>query len=114
MPRAFIDIGNVALWAASALCVIFLVQYAVQEPTLWRNPVGITIWGETLMILVIFAPSLLALADPAFVHFGTAVWYQWLGLFTVVAVLGFMATRVVTWELVRRRANKIRNGGGHG
>jgi hypothetical protein len=108
MLHVFTDIGNAALWGASVLCLVFLAQYAVMEPTFWRNPVGGSIWGLTLMMLVIFIPSDLALADPAFTGFGASVWYRWLAIFTVILVFAFMLTRVVAWEHVRRRAARIR------
>lgn len=107
MLHLFTDIGNAALWGSSVLCAVFLIQYWLMEPSFWRNPVGGSIWGLTLMMLVIFAPSDLALADPAFTGFGASVWYRWLAIVTVILVFVFMLTRVIAWEYVRRIRNRI-------
>lgn len=103
MIRALTDLGDFCLWGSSALLVIFTVQYSLLAKW-WRNPIGITIVGLDVCLLAIYVPSLLALADPGgFAHFASARWYLYLTVGIVVATFLFVATRVVTWELIRRQ-----------
>ena len=103
MIRAFTDLGDVCIWASSVMIVIFVIQYSVLA-SWWRGAIGITIVGEALCLLAIYVPSLLALADPGdFAGFAQSTWYRLLAVGIVAATTVFMATRIITWELLRRR-----------
>jgi hypothetical protein len=107
MIHLLADIGNFCLWGSSVLIVVFVVQYSLLARW-WANPIGVTIVGLDLCILAIFIPSLLALADPAgFAHFATARWYLFLTVGVVVATFLFAATRIITWEAIRRRRSGV-------
>ena len=101
--RVLQDAGDACLWASSVMIVAWVIQYSVLAPW-WDNPIGITIVGEALCLLAIFVPSLLALADPAaFATFAQQTWYTYLTIGVVAATAVFLGTRIVTWELIRRR-----------
>jgi hypothetical protein len=105
--HALTDIGNFCLWGSSVLIVIFAIQYSLLAKW-WRNPIGVTIVGLDLCILAIFVPSLLALADPGgFAHFATARWYLFLAVGVVAATFIFTATRIITWEYLRRKRRHL-------
>lgn len=115
MIRAVTDIGNFCLWGSSALIVIFMIQYTALAKW-WKNPIGVTIIGLDLCLLAIFVPSLLAQADPGgFAHFASARWYLFLSASVVTLTFLFVATRVITWEYLRRkRRHLLPDGGNHG
>jgi hypothetical protein len=105
--HALTDIGNVCLWGSAVLIVAFVVQYTTLAAW-WRSPIGITIVGLDLCILAIYIPSLLALADPGdFARFATTRWYTLLAVGIVVATFLFGATRIITWEYLRRKRRHL-------
>ena len=99
------DLGDIAIWISSIGIVIWVVQYSLLSPW-WKDTIGITMIGEALIILAIYIPTLLALADPAgFAGFATAGWYLWLTAAIVIAGAVFIVTRIVVWERIRRQRN---------
>lgn len=103
--RYLLDEGNTALWVSSAAIVVWVIQYSKLAPW-WRNFIGISIVGLAVCLLLVYIPSLLALAWPAqFAHFATARWYTWLAIIIVNLTALFMVTRIVTWDYIRRQRN---------
>lgn len=112
--RYWLDEGDAALWLASAAIVIWLIQYTMIVDW-WRNSpgsrgtrfVGITIAGLAICLLLVYIPSLLALAWPAkFAGFAATTWYHVLALVIVNATVVFMLTRIATWEYLRRQRRR--------
>lgn len=98
-----LDEGDAALWWSSAVIVAWVVQYSVLAEW-WRNLIGITIVGLAICLLLVYIPSLMALAWPEqFATFAQTVWYKWLAIVIVNATAVFMTTRIWAWEQVRRR-----------
>lgn len=105
--RYVLDEGNAALWLSSLAVVLWVVQYSILARW-WRNPIGITIVGLATCLLVIYIPSLMALALPAqFAGFASTTWYQWLAVIIVNATAVFMIARIVTWERLRRHRRDV-------
>ena len=103
MTRLLDDIGNFCLWVSSAMIVIWVIQYSLLAKW-WRNFIGISIVGLALCLLAIYIPSLMALADPVdYANFATTRWYLWLTVGIVIATMAFLGTRIITWEVIRRR-----------
>lgn len=97
------DTGNAALWLSGAAIIIFVVQYTLLARW-WTTAIGISIVGLALVDLAIYIPPLMALADPHdFANFAATRWYLFLTVGIVVASAGFLVTRIVTWERIRRR-----------
>lgn len=96
------DTGNAALWLSGAAIVIWVIQYSLLAAW-WTTAVGVTLVGLALVDLAIFIPPLMALADPAdYAGFASTTWYLYLTVGIVVASAGFLVTRIVTWERIRR------------
>jgi len=106
MLHVFTDMGNVAIWGSTVLLVFFLAQYSRMDPW-WSNPVGRLIVALAVIPVVIFIPSLIALADPAFTGFGTSLWYRWVAIWTVIFTFVTALAIVVTWERARRARSRI-------
>ena len=103
MIRVIGDVGNAAIWISSAGLVFWMVQYSLLAPW-WRDSLGVTLIGEALIILLIYIPTLLALADPAgFTNFAQTRWYLYLTAAIVIGSMVFILTRIVVWERTRRR-----------
>jgi hypothetical protein len=101
------DFGDFCLWASSLLIVVWVVQYSVLARW-WRHFIGITIVGLALCLLAIYIPNLLFLADPSdFGNFATTRWYQILAACIVGATTVFLATRIATWEFIRRQRQEL-------
>ena len=101
--RIATDIGNLCLWLSSAAIVIWVVQYTALARW-WTTAIGVTLIGLAVVVLAIYVPSLMALADPHdFARFASTTWYHWLAIVIVVASCGFLITRIVAWERIRRR-----------
>ena len=107
MTRVLNDAGNAAIWVASAGIVVWIVQYTIlTKGRNWRDIIGVTLVGEALVILAIYIPTLMALADPVrYAHFATTRWYLYLTVGIVVATAVFIVTRIATWEYIRRQRN---------
>lgn len=104
--RYLLDEGNAALWLSSAAIVFWIIQYSALARW-WRNFLGVTIVGLAFCLLLVYVPSLLALAWPAeFAGFASTRWYQDLAVGIVNATAIFMVTRIMMWEYVRRRRAK--------
>lgn len=111
--RLFTDIGTVCIWGTAVLLVAALAMYTAMERWGWaRNWVGRIIVGLATAIVVIYIPSLIALADPAFTGFGAKIWYRWVAIGTVIFTFAISAAMVATLEYVRRLKKKVRNGQG--
>lgn len=103
MTHLLADIGNVALWLSAVGIVAWIVQYSVLAR--WhRNPLGVSLVGMEIAMLAIYAPSLMALADPAdYATFATTRWYLYLTVGIVVATAAFVVTRIAAFEWIRRQ-----------
>jgi hypothetical protein len=96
------DTGNAALWLSGAAIVIWIIQYSLLAAW-WRTAIGVTLVGLAVCVLGIYIPSLMALADPQdFAGFAATTWYLYLTVGIVAASAGFLVTRIVTWERIRR------------
>lgn len=113
MLHFWTDVGNVCIWGTAIVLFLALILYTAIDHWGWaKNWAGRVIVGLAATIIVIYVPSLIALADPAFTGFGTKQWYQWTAIGTVifsfVIAVAFVATLLYVWRLRRR----IRDNGG--
>lgn len=109
--RYWLDEGNICLWLSAVAIIVWLGQYTMLVDW-WKNApgargtrwIGITIVGLALCLLVIYIPSLMALAWPGrFAGFASTTWYRILAVVIVNASAVFILTRVATWEYLRRQ-----------
>lgn len=116
LHRVFADIGNACLWGGAAALLVLSGGYAVlarwgrrdgsgrrTRPTLE----GVSIVGLALGIVIIYAPSLLALVSPGLNGFATKDWYFWLAVATVIWVLIFAVILNYCWDRVRRQRRRM-------
>lgn len=103
MIRVLTDAGNAAIWISSVGIVVWMIQYTALAPW-WKDTLGVTLIGEAVVILLIYIPTLMALADPAgYANFAQARWYLYLTVAIVLATALFVLTRIVVWERTRRQ-----------
>lgn len=101
--RYLLDEGDVMLWLSSAAIIFWVVQYSILAAW-FKHLIGITIVGLAVCLLLVYIPSLMALADPAeFAKFASTRWYQWVAIVIVNSTAVFMLTRIWAWEAIRRK-----------
>lgn len=96
------DLGNFCLWGTAIALAVWIGQYWAMEDW-WRNAIGIRLVGLAACVIVIYIPSMLALAWPSqFSGFASTTWYHFLAVGIVVATFVFALIGNITWEHIRR------------
>jgi hypothetical protein len=102
MPAWLLDFGDAMEWITPIALLLWIAQYSVLAPW-WSQFTGTWQVILALVIVAIYIPSLMAVADPAgYAHFAQAQWYQWLALCIVTASAVAAVGLIAKWESVRR------------
>lgn len=101
--KYFYDWGDLAQWLGGSLLVLFMLNYTRHTPW-WKHPVGWVVNIFALSLVLIIAPSVAYLADPAgFANFANTTWYKVGETLNLTFLVGAALTGVIVWQHLHKQ-----------